>query len=207
MQLVVGFGGSYSIITYELISTGSAFTATQIANLPGPNPVPVLFLNFYSDACTDYLTGGKIYISGCNGSVPTTVSLGSANVIGAMDWDWDRLTDVLVQNGSTIGVYKSTDTGLSSLVSTSIPYSSSNQYLSLDTNGDGLDDLGVWVGANGTGSTSVTYHGHNGAGQPPDLLQSVTDGFGNSASAAYVSLAQSNYTEYTDAVYRFTYLC
>jgi YD repeat-containing protein len=195
MEMTIGTNGSYTINTYELISTGTTFTATEIASVAASLYIPVFFLNFNSDACTDYLFWGTIYISGCNGSVPTTVSLGSANVIGAIDWNGDGLTDIVVQNGSTIGVYESTGAGLSSLITTSIPYSANNQYLSFDANGDGLDDLGVWVGANGTGSTSVTYYVHNGAGTQPDLVSSVTDGYGNSASPTYVSLVQHNYSE------------
>lgn len=203
LQLTTGTSPNYTISTYELISTGSTFTSTEIYSVAADNFLPVLFLNFNSDACTDYLVHGTIYISGCNGSVPATVSLGSANVIGAMDWNGDGLTDILVQNGSTIGVYESTGVGLSSLIATSIPYSSNNQYLSFDANGDGLDDLGVWVGANGTGSTSVTYYLHNGAGQPPDLVSDITDGFGNVVSTGYVSLTNGSYTEYTDATYPY----
>jgi hypothetical protein len=194
-QWIEGSSGSYTITALELISTGTTFSAVSIESSSASTYIPVFFLDFNSDACTDYLISGTIYVSGCNGTVPTTISLGSANVIGAMDWNGDGLTDILVQNGSTIGVYESTGSGLSSLVSTSIPYSSNNIYLSFDANGDGLDDLGVWVGANGSGSTSVQYYLHNGVSTPPDLLSSVTDGYGNSASPTYVSLVQNNYTE------------
>jgi len=180
---------TYTVSTAELISNGSTFTAESIASFSGSSIVPVTFLNFNSDACTDYLVGGTIYVAGCNGSTPGTVSLGSANVIGAMDWDGDGRTDILVQNGSTIGVYLSTGNGVGSLISTSIPYSSSNVYFTLDANADGLDDLGYW------NSSGTYYYLHNGASTPPDLLASVTDAFGNSASPTYVSLAQNNYTE------------
>jgi RHS repeat-associated protein len=187
---------TYTVSTSELISNGSTFTVESIARFSGSSIVPVSFLNFNSDACTDYLVGSTIY-AGCSGSTPSTISLGSANVIGAMDWDGDGRTDILVQNGSTIGVYLSTGNGVSSLISTSIPYSSANVYFTLDANADGLDDLGYW-------NTSGTYYYlHNGAGTPPDLLASVTDAFGNSASPTYVSIVQHNYTEHfgTDATY------
>jgi RHS repeat-associated protein len=179
---------TYTVSTSELISNGATFTVAPITSFSGSSIVPVAFLNFNSDACTDYLVGSTIY-AGCSGSTPTTISLGSANVIGAMDWDGDGRTDILVQNGSTIGVYLSTGNGVSSLSSTSIPYSSANVYFTLDANADGLDDLGYW------NSSGTYYYLHNGAGTPPDLLASVTDAFGNSASPTYVSLAQNNYTE------------
>jgi RHS repeat-associated protein len=193
--------------TYELISTGTAFTATLIESKPGAY-LPLTFLNFNSDACTDYLSpySDTIFVSGCNGSAPTTVTVpGGAAVIGAMDWNGDGRTDILVANGSTIGVYLSTGIGLSSsMVTTSVPYNTANQYFTFNANGDGLDDLGVW---NQT-SFAVSYFPHNDPGQPPDLLSSVTDAFGNSSSPTYVSIAQSNYersnpAEFPDAAYPY----
>jgi YD repeat-containing protein len=188
---------TYKINTFELISGGSTssptFTGYGIYSATGSTAVPVAFLDFNSDACTDYIVGGTIYVAGCNGSTPSTIPLGNGNVIGAMDWNGDGLTDILVANGSTVGVYVSTGSGVSSLVSTSIPYSSSNTYFTLDANGDGLDDLGYWTGSD------TYYYLHNGAGTPADLLTSVTDGFGNSASPTYVSLVQA--TDYVKTGY------
>lgn len=186
---------TYTFKTYELLSNGSTFTPSLISSISAAAFSPVGFLNFNSDACTDYAVGNALYIAGCNGSTPSTISLGSYGVITAMDWDGDGRTDLLVANGGTIGVYLSTGNGVSSLTSTSIPYSSQNQYFTLSPAGDGLDALGVWVGANGTGSTSVQYYAHNGAGQPPDLATSIADGYGNSASPTYASLVGSIYTE------------
>jgi RHS repeat-associated protein len=198
-----GITCTYKINTFELISGGSTssptFTAYPIYSATGSTALPVAFLDFNSDACTDYIVGGTIYLAGCNGSTPSTITLGNGNVIGAMDWNGDGLTDILVANGSTVGVYLSTGTGVSSLVSTSIPYSSSNVYFTLDANGDGLDDLGYWTGSD------TYYYLHNGAGTPADLLTSVTDGFGNSASPTYVSLVENNYTKtgYGTAAYPY----
>jgi RHS repeat-associated protein len=190
LETIYGSNGSYSINTYELISNGSTFSGVLIASAPGSTYTPVTFLNFNSDACTDYLWQNTIYISGCNGTVPATITVPSGTpVLTAMDWNGDGLTDIVVANGSTIGVYVSDGSGLSSLVSTSLPYSSANQYLAFDANSDGLDGLGVWVGANTTNqTTSITYSPHNGAGQPPDLLSSVTDGFAMQVSFTYAPL-------------------
>jgi YD repeat-containing protein len=190
---------TYNTKTYELISGGSTssptLTAYQLLSASGTSLVSVAFLDFNSDACTDYLAADTLYIAGCNGSAPSTISLGSANVIGAMDWDGDGRTDILVQNGSTIGVYLSTGDGLSTLVSTSIPYSSSNSYFTFKPAGYGQDALGYWTSSGGY------YYPHNGLGTPPDLVSSITDGYGNSASPTYVSIVQSDYTKYTSATY------
>ncbi len=183
-------GCTYTLRTIALISNGSTFTGHQITSSTGNNITPVGLVNFNSDACLDWAVGSVIYVAGCNGSTPATVTLG-AGVIGAMDFDGDGRTDILVANGSTIGVYLSSGNGVSSLQSTSIPYSSSNVYFTLtDPNGDGLDALGYW-----TSSGSTYYYAHNGAGTPPDLVTSISDGYGNSASPTYVSLVQNNYSE------------
>jgi RHS repeat-associated protein len=208
MQWVTGSpgcfnGGSctYTDSTFEMLAGGPTssptFTKYLIYSANNDTALPVAFLDFNSDACTDYLIGGTIYVAGCNGSTPSTITLGTSNVIGAMDWNGDGLTDILVANGSTIGVYLSTGNGVSSLVSTSIPYSTNNVYFTLDANGDGLDDLGYWT------TNNTYYYLHNGAGTPPDLLSAVTDGYGNSASPTYASIAQSNYTGTTDRTYPY----
>jgi RHS repeat-associated protein len=150
-----------------------------------------------NDGCTDIVLYNIAYLSGCNGSSPQQINLGTY-VVGTIDWDGDGRTDILVQNGTTLGVYLSTGNGLSNLITTSIPYTTAQLYYSFDATGDGLDELGYWS-TNGT----IGYYLHNGAGQRPDLLSSVTDGYGNSVSPTYVSIAQSDYTNATDATYGY----
>jgi RHS repeat-associated protein len=201
-QTTVGGNKVTTNTTSELLSNGSTFTASVIQS--GSTPYTNLaFLDFNSDACTDLLwssaSQSTLYISGCNGSAASTINLGSAQVIGVMDWDGDGRADILVANGSTIGVYLSTGNGLSSLQSTSIPYSLED-YFTFQPNGDGLDALGYFSAADGP----IGYYKHNGAGTPPDLLTSATDAFGNSASPTYVSLVGgSSYENYTDATYPY----
>ena len=85
----------------ELISTGSAFTAVT---LPQGSylSIGLYFVNFNDDACTDVVDGPTLYISGCNGTVPTTYPL-IGTAVAAMDWDGDGRTDLVVQNGFNIG--------------------------------------------------------------------------------------------------------
>lgn len=184
-------------ILYELLSNGSTFTPYEIASTGSLSNIA--FLDWNSDTCTDYVVNTTIYISGCNGSAGSSISIPSGTVIGAMDWDGDGRTDVVVANGSTIGVYLSTGTGIGSLESTSLPYSASDTYFTFKPAGDGLAALGYYPTAGG----AIQYYKHNGAGQAADLLSSVTDAFGNYVQPTYVSLIQNNYTPYTDATYPY----
>jgi RHS repeat-associated protein len=201
LQVITG-SGNYSVSTYELISTGTTFNATLIASASGATYLPVFFTDWNDDACTDFVnyntsTSATLYISGCNGSLPASYPVG--NVVAAMDWDGDGRTDLVVANGSTLGVYLSTGAAPAALLSTSIPYSSSCAYVTMDANADGLDDLGCW---SQTAPNPLTYRVHNGAGQPADLVSSIKDGYGNSVSPTYVSL-QSDYSNYSDAVFPY----
>lgn len=193
---------SYSESADELISTGSGFNTTQIASLRGTTAAwPVIaFLNFNSDSCTDYIYNSVIYVSGCDGTPAATVTVPSSSIIGVMDWNGDGLDDVLINNSGTIGVYESTGTGLTSEISTAVPYSSSNQYFTFYPNGDGLGAIGAWEEF--ASPYAVTYYPHNGTGERPDLLSSATDGYGNFVKPTYVSQARavnSTYFETNDA--------
>ena len=201
-------GGAITVTSYALVSNGSTFTAVELGAVNAGNPSNVALVDINSDGCTDFIgstsTDAILYISGCNGAAPSTVDLGAIQILGAMDWNGDGRADLLVPNtGETVGVYLSTGTGFSSLVSTAVPMidSSGNPYnfFAFDPNGDGLSDLGYQTSRTG----AIGYFPHNGAGTPPDLLSSVSDGYGNSASPSYVSIAQSDYTSGTDATYPY----
>ncbi|HEV2272339.1 MAG TPA: SpvB/TcaC N-terminal domain-containing protein [Steroidobacteraceae bacterium] len=180
----------------ELISTGSSFKATQIESTLTTMTVPlVAFLNFNSDKCTDYLIQSTIYVSGCDGSVPTTVGVPSSNVVGVMDWNADGRGDILVNNSGTIGIYESTGTGLGSLITTQIPCNSQDEYFGFDQAGDQLDALGVWQMQ--ASPFSISYYSHKGTGVPADLITSITDGYGNSVRPTYVSLPLAPTSTYT----------
>ena len=103
--------------------------------------------------------------------------------------------------GLTLGVYLSTGSGISPLLPTAVPYTSTCSYVVMGTRGDGLDDLGCW---STTASSAVTYYSHTGAGEPPDLMSTVTDGYGNSASPTYLALTSAtNFTQSSNAVYPY----
>jgi RHS repeat-associated protein len=185
--------GVLSTSVYELLSTGSAFVVggavgfnANIVNFP-------FFVNWNDDACTDYVFNNTLYISGCNGSIPTTVPI-SGTVLAGIDWDGDGRTDLLVQNGSDLGVYLSTASSTLTLTTTTIPYSASCQYLAMNASGTGMDDLGCW-------GASITYYPHNGI---PDLATEFKDGYGNSVSPTYLPMTNSSvYTKGSNARYPY----
>ena len=189
-----GNSPNFTMSTYTLVSTSSGFTKTLIESVPGSIYEPVFFSELNDDACTDFVAYGTAYISACNGAAGGSLAVG-ANVIGAMDWDGDGRTDLLVANGSTIGVFLSTGTGYGSMLSTTIPYSSTCQYVTMDANGDGLNDLGCW---SQTSPNPLTYYLHNGAGQPPDLAIDFWDGYTVKYTAAYIALSQATSVNYTE---------
>jgi RHS repeat-associated protein len=180
-----------------LRGTGTGMTLESPGTwVVGGNPVwPSL--KFNDDQCTDRQVGTNILVAACNGIAATTVAIPAAPLL-LLDWDGDGKTDVLVNNGGTFGVYKSTGAGFSSIVSTSI--SSTGTYFALDQDGDGLEDL---IKVNGTSALSYWTHTSTGsipsyATNIPELLSSVTDGFGVNHSPSYVSTAWSSYDKGVD---------
>ena len=128
--------------------------------------------------------------------MPVSYPIGT--VVAAIDYDGDGRTDLLVPNGSTLGVYLSEATGAPTLTSTSIPYVSTCQYVWMDANGDGQDDLGCW---SQTGSNPLTYYLHNGTS---DLATSFVDGYGNSASPLYGPISEGgHYFAWNDQVFPY----
>jgi RHS repeat-associated protein len=100
------------------------------------------------------------------------------------------------------GSIRSREPGISSLITTSIPYSSAYVYHTQpNATGDGFDAL--VARNNSLTAGQAQYYLHNGAGQPPDLVSGITDGYGNSVSPTYISVAQGGYA--TNSVAQPTY--
>jgi RHS repeat-associated protein len=182
--------------TYELLSAGTTFTSSLIAD-GEPVGGGILFTNWNDDKCTDLVVNSVLYVSGCDGSVPQTFAF-SGTVVGAIDWDGDGRTDILVATGPSgdLSVYISTG-GTSptpTQQATTVIYNSNCQYLTMNAAGGGFDDLGCWEDSGG----SLTYYSHNGA---PDLLLEIEDGFGNFIKPSFVSIAKGSYTKNDNATY------
>jgi YD repeat-containing protein len=180
----------------ELISqAGGTFSAFQLFSTVNPAYLPtgyVTFADLNDDACTDTIFYSEyVYIAGCNGGTAGTF-IATYPVVAVMDWNGDGLPDLIENGGGTLYVQLATVTGFGAATTTSMSYSANCTYLALDANGDGLDDLGCL--STSAGSAGFEYYLHNGIATPPDLLSSISDGYGNSASPTYSSIVRNNYT-------------
>ena len=171
---------------FQLLSRGTTFSAQSFAYATNS-----FYLNWNDDSCTDYVNGSSLFLSTCNGASGSKITLGVVPV-GVIDWDGDGREDFLYASGASLYVQPSTGSGLGTPFSTGIAYSSSETYMGGDFTGDGLDELLTWI----PNSSSLTYNLHNGSGHPPDLLSSVTDGYGNSVAPTYTSIVQGAYSDY-----------
>jgi RHS repeat-associated protein len=205
-----GFGGcQVAADTFkELLSqTSGTFTATQIAQIPNQGGSIVgtaFFAKLNDDTCTDtVLVARYVEISTCNGNSAAQITA-TYPIVAVMDWNGDGLADLIENNGGTLYVQLSDGTGFGTVTATSLAYNSNCSYLSFDADGDGLDDLGCASSASGT--TGFAYYSHNGVGTLPDLLATVTDGYGNSVSTSFASLTRavnSVYFEWNDAQFPY----
>jgi RHS repeat-associated protein len=148
------------------------------------------------DSCSDIIAETSIYLSSCNGQAPFVVGF-TGTAIGAMDWNSDGRTDVLVQNGANFGVLLSTGTTFAPLLTTSIPVSTqlAQNVFVLDVDGDGQDDVGTWD------ATGIKLYRHNSPAMPPDLAASITDGYGVGVTLAYASNAARTENSYPNPAY------
>jgi RHS repeat-associated protein len=184
------FGASISHVNLLAQSTGYLSVTSTPSEIAIGSSAFWPALNFNGDKCADLLGINTVYIAPCKGAAATSLPAPAVPDVLA-DWNGDGKTDILVNNGGTVGVYLSTGAGFSSLITTSI---SSTGAFAIDQDGDGLDDL---IKGNGTGALSYWTHTSSGsvpafATNIPDLLSSVTDGFGVNRTVSYVSTSSSS---------------
>jgi RHS repeat-associated protein len=155
--------------------------------------------HFNSDRCTDIAYGQVVYVSGCDGAIAQQITIPSGTLMGMADWDGDGRDDIIVNNGGTLGVYLSQGDNLNGTIVTTSISATAPLFIALDQDGDGQDDFGFISSL--TSSASFSYNVHNSAGVLPDLVSSITDGYGVTVSPTYVPITQNNYTALNDGSY------
>ena len=204
----LGIGNGVTTTWSLMLSNGFSAPATTVQfTFVGTPRVPYL-ADWNGDGCTDIVTFGAIYISNCAGGfTAVTASIPSTSQdVFAVDWDGDGQTDLVYADPSTNAWYliRSTGTGAASPVSLGIPAPvDGNGFLTtslfaVDRNSDGQPDLMYVDTANGY---AVGYYPHSGVNTPPDLANSISDGFGINFSPSYTPISQYNYTKNSDAIF------
>jgi len=177
---------------------------TAYGSITTPGPQDWMMGDSNGDGLTDlfWIYQGTAYVLISRG---THLASGSSVNVSAYapgsavvaDWDGDGRDDLLAANTSTGALWTSRSTGVSlaPFVSAEVSSGTGNFRSVGDMNGDGLPDV---MRSSPSGNTWL-YSTHLGV--PADMLDRVTDGFGNYVDFDYVSIAQANYTRRTDGVY------
>jgi RHS repeat-associated protein len=212
-------GGS-KFYDYSVLSNGFSSAPTQISLNTQPDgegiidgasesagSATVLFGDWNGDGCTDVITAKQIFISDCTGhftSFPSNIPLLAAGSrpfpypMQVLDADGDGQMDLVYPDptSNTWFVARSTGAGIAAGTGTGIAYASTKSLGSTDRDSDGQPDLFTIDSTNGY---AVNYYLHSSAGAPPDLGNSISDGFGINFSPTYVPISQNNYTKYATA--------
>jgi RHS repeat-associated protein len=193
-----------NITTYYadvVLSNGFSQSATDINiyQIVGAAFPSFSFGDWNGDGCTDIVTAGTVYLSNCAGGF-STITAGSSSGTHpmAVDWDGDGQTDMVYTLNGTLYLVRSTGNGAAAAVSLGISAPSNLSFFPVDQNSDGQPDLMFIDSSNGY---AVSYYPHNGVNTPPDLANSITDGFGINFSPSYVQISYYNYTKYADATF------
>ncbi len=159
-----------------------------------------------ADGCSDIIQVRSVFISNCAGDL-VEIATGSTPATGSSlytampaDWNGDGRTDLLYVDAASRQWFAvaSTGNGAAPPVPTGIAAPASTAWFVFDADGDGLTDLGFRDGNHGQ---RLKYHLHAAPGVVADLAARFTDGFGMYQHATYASIARSNYTRHTDAVF------
>jgi RHS repeat-associated protein len=181
--------------TLEVVCAGGFSFSASALNAAGE----LYYGDFNGDGKSDlfYLnnTGNLVarFSTGAGFTIMNTVASGSTySQYAILDWDHDGKDDILLTNASgTVFVVRSTGEGFAAPASLGFTPVGSTV---ADINGDGLHDLAYAV----SGTWRFRLHTLTEA----DLLQTVTDGFGNYSTFSYAPLATySLYSKQTGAVF------
>ena len=195
-------GDSIGNLRFLTFSTSSLVDIGGFAQFTDVSEMPTIgsFASLNDDNCTDLLLSAPtigVSFGPCRDGSTNGMAGLSEVPISTLDWNSDGRGDVLVKTGNNIGVRISTAAGLEPVVDTGIPAGSIdiNNSFVLDFDGDGLQDFGVRL------TTGTYVYRHASPGTPPDLVTSITDGYGVNVSPVYGSILAGNYTKGTAAVY------
>lgn len=203
--------GCYEMVAWRAyISTGSSFVQTGVEEtcdtlrgLTCPTFPLVADVNGdgYSDAIFAWSSSQPWLIRYGSGAglsddyAESNLVSGFYNSAFATDYDGDDRWDILYPRGTTWWAAISNGSGFSAFVDTGIALIGSNNgsLRILDANGDGLQDIGYRNG-------DFRLRLRNGI--IPDLLNSISDGYGNSVAITYAPLTDSSvYTKGSGAQY------
>jgi len=183
--------GDPSFWQHTYYSVAVATNATAFAFMTTSANVPATYGDFNGDGFTDiiYLTSATVsrirFGTGAGFSVDAVAPHNPQGIMIAYDWDGDGKDDLLSRDSSS-GAWKMIrSSGLSFQLFVTTNISSSDFMMVSDINGDGLQDL--------TYPSGGTWYYQLHAGVRPDLLTSVTDGFGNAVGFTYASLTEDLY--------------
>lgn len=155
-----------------------------------------------ADGCSDFVyphySGSmRVRISGCGVPWYGPELLGPAGIGGpiiAHDWNNDGKDDLLLPGPTSWLLVTSNGDSLAPLVDTGTARNGDGMVISVDANGDGLQDLVT------CGDGVIRQRLHNGP--RPDVLLSAIDGFGVTATFQYRPLTDASiYTRGNAAIY------
>jgi len=210
----------YNTTWTALTATGTGFAAAltwTCSSIASPCGIPPVVGDFNGDGLTDVISlAGALagpstpgtstwrvsYGSGTGLTAPANISLptdfstltAAASHFPA-DYDSDGRVDLVYAPSATSGSWyalRSTGTGFEAPVAISLTSSSANNTIRvLDLDGDGLRDIGF---------KSSQYRVRKHRGVVPDLVQGITDGYGNDVAIEYRPLTDATfYTKGTGA--------
>ena len=176
---------------------GASATATQLLGTGTSYP---MIGDWNADGCTDIVSTYKVFVSNCAGgftAVSTSVPQ-YGDTAFVLDWDGDGQSDLIYADSGSWYVQRSTGSGIAAPVSLGVAAPASKGFFPSDQNSDGQPDLAYVDAAAGY---AVSYLPHNGTYAPPDLVSSISDGFGITFSPSYTPISQGHYTPGSSAAF------
>jgi RHS repeat-associated protein len=165
-----------------------------VSSFANPGSAFVYPGDFNGDGLTDFAFAGSNWLVQLSrgGTFAQLVGPSAANLTRALmaDYDSDGRSDILMTtSSSTTWLYaRGTGAGFGALTDSGLVVGATVGATVTDVNGDGLHDLAA---VNPSAGNSWKFRLHNGV--QPDLLDRVTDGYGNFVDFEYRSTPMDNF--------------